>query len=203
MTPALDGGVELLERAIGYTRLALADVSADLLDRPTPCAEWSLEELLAHMEDALDAFLQAASGFVDVHPVSAATGRVGALQEKACALLGAFSRAVPLRVAVGGADLPGGLLLTTAALEVTLHGWDVGQSTGRGNPIPTSLAEELLTVAHRVIAAADRGPRFARPLPVSADAPPDRLLLAFVGRDSSGPPGPIRGKPGTAPGLAS
>ena len=203
MTTALDGDVELLERALGYTRLALADVSADLLDRPTPCAGWTLEELLAHMEDALDAFLEAASGVVDVLPAGAATGRVGALQEKACALLGAFSRAVPERVAVGGADLSGGVLVTTAALEITLHGWDVAQSTGRASPIPASLAGELLTVAHRVIDPADRGPRFARPLPVAADASPEALLLAFAGRDSSGPPRPIRGKPGTAPGLAS
>ena len=203
MTTALDGGVELLERALGYTRLALVDVSVDLLDRPTPCAGWSLEELLAHMEDALDAFIEAASGVVDVRPVGAATGRVGALQEKACALLGAFSRAVPERVVVGGADLSGRLLVTTAALEITLHGWDVAQSTGRGSPIPPSLAGELLRVAHRVIDPADRGPRFAGPLPVAAEADPADLLLAYVGRNSSGPPRPIRGKPGTAPGLAS
>jgi uncharacterized protein (TIGR03086 family) len=203
VTTALDRDVGLLERALGYTRLALVDVSVDLLDRSTPCAGWSLEELLAHMEDALDAFLEAASGVVAVRPAGAATGRVGALQEKACALLGAFSEAVPERVVVGGAALSGRLLVTTAALEITIHGWDVAQSTGRGAPIPASLAGELLTVAHRVIDPADRGPRFARPLPVAVDASPEDLLLAFVGRDSSGPPWPIRGKPGTAPGLAS
>ena len=203
MTTPLDGGVELLERALGYTRLALVDVSADLLDRATPCAGWSLERLLAHMEDALDAFLEAASGVVDVRPVGTASGRVGALQEKACALLGAFSHAVPERVAIGGAELPGPVLVGAAALEITVHGWDVARSTGRGTPIPPSLAGALLPVARRVVAPADRGPRFARQLPVAAGATPEELLLAFLGRDSSGPPRPIHGKPGTAPGLAS
>ena len=48
--------LELLERALGYTRGALATVGADR-SGPTPCAGWSLADLLCHMDDGLDAFL--------------------------------------------------------------------------------------------------------------------------------------------------
>ena len=124
----------------------LADVRPDNLDRPTPCAGWTLGHLLAHMEDALDAFTEAAAGRVDVEPVPPTTTRVDALQEKACALLGAWMAARPAseRVEVGDHGLEAPLLVATAALEITVHGWDVGQATGRRTRIPDDLAEGLL-----------------------------------------------------------
>ena len=63
--------VALLERAIDYTRIALSGVRADLLDAPTPCAQWDLRTLLEHMDDALAAFTEAADlGTVDLRPLA-------------------------------------------------------------------------------------------------------------------------------------
>lgn len=184
MTAALEGAVELLERSLSYTRVALADVRPDGLDRPTPCAGWTLRHLLAHMEDALDAFTEAAGGTVQVRPVIRTETRVEVLREKACALLGAWTapRAGTDEVRVGDLGLDAPLLLATAALEVTLHGWDVRQSTGGGTRIPDDLASGLLAVAHAVIDGGDRGPRFADPVPVPVGAPADVQLLAWAGR---------------------
>lgn len=191
MRATLGGSVELLDRALGYTRGRLAGVRDDLLRRPTPCAGWDLGELLAHMEDALDAFTEAAGGAVDVHldepgRPGGAAGRVAAIQGKACALLGAWSRPAPgdvvIRLGRGGLDLGSPLLVATAALEVTVHGWDVGRSTGEAAPIPVRLAEELLPVAQWSVRPGDRGARFAAERPVAAGAPYDVRLLAFLGR---------------------
>jgi hypothetical protein len=102
----LDGAVELLDRALGYTRVVLADVTDDVLARPTPCSEWTLGELLAHMEDALDAFIEAAAGVVEVGVTVPSGSGVADLQRKACTLLGAWSRATPGDVRVGGHDPP-------------------------------------------------------------------------------------------------
>jgi len=200
--PALDDAVELLERSLAYTRVALADVDAAVLDRPTPCAAWTLDGLLAHMSDALDAFTEAAAGWVEVRPPDPAPTRVGALQDKACALLGAWTGATPGIVTVGDLPVTGRLLLATAALEVAVHGWDVGQATGRCTPVPPRLARDLLPVAWAVVTDADRGERFAEPLAPCAPSY-DARLLAFLGRDLTGPPRPIRAKPGTEPGAAS
>lgn len=187
MLSTLSGSVELLDRALGYTRARLADVRDDALGRRTPCAAWTLADLLAHMEDALDAFTEAAGGAVDVRPPApAAAGRVAALQEKACALLGAWTGPAPGDVVLvdreGGLDLDSSLLVATAALEVTVHGWDVGQATGRPAPIPAGLACELLTVATSVLQTSDRGVRFAAPQPVPPGASDSARLLAFLGR---------------------
>lgn len=186
MTTALGGSVELLERALGYTRGRLARVDDDLLDRPTPCEGWTLGDLLAHMEDALDAFTEAAGGEVVVHVGSRAEGRVAAIQQKACALLGAWGGPSPGDVVIattgGGLDLMSSVLVATAALEVTVHGWDVGRATGEDAAIPAGLARDLLPVAERIVRPDDRGVRFAAPRRVPPEATYEVRLLAHLGR---------------------
>jgi uncharacterized protein (TIGR03086 family) len=208
VTAGLDGAVELLERSLAYTRGTLADVRPELVDRPTPCVGWSLGHLLAHMEDALDAFIEAAAGHVRVDPVPDATSRVEALRERACTLLGAWAAARPAdeEIAIGDVGLDAPLLVATAALEITLHGWDVGQATGRGTRVPDDLARGLLGVAHQVIGPLDRGPRFACPRPAPPDASYDERLLAWTGRAAHHLTEPLSSNTREAPsrgGLAS
>ena len=169
---ALDGAVELLDRSLAYTRVMLADVRPDNLDRPTPCAGWTLGHLLAHMEDALDAFTEAAAGRVEVEPVPPTTtprGRAAGEGVRAARRLEA-ARPASEHVEVGDLGLDAPLLVATAALEITVHGWDVGQATGRRTRIPDDLAEGLLAVAQQVIDPVDRGPRFASPRPARPEA---------------------------------
>ena len=211
MSPAhgdpLEGAVELLERSLAYTRVMLGDVRAGDLGRPSPCAGWDLARLLAHMEDGLDAFTEAAAGHVVVAPAPPTTTRVDALREKACALLGAWTRARPDAVTVGGVDLGAPLLVATAALEITVHGWDVGQATGRRAPVPRELARGLLPIARQVVHAADRGTRFGPVLTTPGSAPPEVRLLAYLGRsdalDLTGPPGTSSGEAHSRPDVAS
>lgn len=197
---ALDGAVELLDRSLAYTRVMLADVRPDQLDRATPCAGWTLGHLLAHMEDALDAFTEAAAGRVEVGPVPETSTRIEALREKACALLGAWTAARPAsgQVEVGDLGLDAPLLVATAALEITLHGWDVGQATGRGTRIPDDLAAGLIPIAHHVIDPVDRGPRFASPRPAHSEAASDVRLLSWAGRATAHTTEPVRGNSGEA-----
>ncbi|MBA2954947.1 TIGR03086 family protein [Nocardioides sp. MAH-18] len=182
MTAQLGESVELLERALAYTGTRLSEVDESRLGRRTPCADWRLDDLLAHMEDALDAFTEAAGGAVPVHSAAGRPGRVDVIRTKACELLGAWSRPGPGDVLVGGVDLPSRMLVATAALEVTVHGWDVAQAVGSPVPIPEALAAALLPVARTAVAPADRGVRFAAPRPVPADAPAATRLLAHLGR---------------------
>ena len=189
MSTALAGAVELLDRSLGYTRVVLADVADSHLDRPTPCRDWRLRDLLDHMDDSLDAFTEAAGGRVLLdHPAGRASARVERLQTKACALVGRWTRSAPdPGVQIGDAGLARDLLVAMAALEITVHGWDVAQAIGSPAPIPQDLASALLGVAHAVVGPADRGRRFAAPLPPSGHANgvggEDRVrLLAWLGR---------------------
>lgn len=184
---SVEQSVELLERALGFARGRLSRVRTAALGDPTPCAAWSLGELLAHLDDALEAFLEASVG--PVGPDGLDGGRrtvsVAGVQEKACTLLGAWTataRGGPDGVAIGDRHVPAGLLVSTAALEVAVHGWDVGRATGEHAPMPTALARALVPIAATVVTDADRGIRFAAARRVRPGAPADHVLLAHLGR---------------------
>lgn len=204
-TASLVGAVGLLERAIGYTRMSLDGVTAELLGRPTPCRGWDLGTLLGHMDDSLAAFQEAADvGVVELRPVPTPPGSgdarrsalpalgpdpapavVDRLRDRACALLGAWtaragSPAVPVRVA--GSPLTSGVLVATGALEIAVHGWDVSCARGVARQLPPGLAQELLELAPLLVRPGDRPARFAAPAPVPQHAGPAERLLAFLGR---------------------
>jgi uncharacterized protein (TIGR03086 family) len=182
------GGVELLERAIGYTHGSLLLVSPAALGNATPCRDWSLGDLLEHMADSLSALADAAEiGRVDLE-ASELTGEfavdvVAIVRRRACHLLGAWAQDDgPRDVAVGDHSLASALLIGAGALEVAVHGWDVARACGEDRPIPAALAEDLLELAPSLVTDADRPERFAAPVPVSALARPSDQLTTYLGR---------------------
>ncbi len=180
----LDQAVGLLDRALTYTQATLNDVTETDLGRRTPCEHWNLGQLLAHMEDALDAFAEGECGEVDLRDSVPARARVASLQRKACAMLRAWTTDTRATVRIGDRRLDTEVVVLAAALEVTVHGWDVSQGVGTARPIPLGLARGLLPVAQRLVAAAARGVEFDRPRWVPPDAAPDTRLLGFLGRDA-------------------
>ena len=142
------------------------------------------------MDDALEAFTEAAVGHVGPATPHAATSlpvRIGSLQTKACALLGAWSDPAAARHAhLGHLRVPTTYLVLAAALEITVHGWDVARAVGLDERVvPDRLARRLLPVAGSLISPADRRKRFAAPLPCPSGAPPAVRLLATSGRAAS------------------
>lgn len=183
---ALIGGVTLLERANSYTLGCLHLVTPDDLARPTPCGRWRLAELLRHMQDSLDALLEAVElGHVALDPAlpDVSADPVAALKERACRLVGAWSAGGPGEVlSIGGCPLTASITAGAGALEIAVHGWDVARACGHHRPLPESLAEELLQLAVLFVTAADRGVRFAPPVELPGTADPSDRLVGFLGR---------------------
>lgn len=173
MTTALSSAVELLDRSLAYTRVALAEVEDLPAATPTPCRGWTLAQLLAHMDDGLDAYTQAASGRVLLAP--SGRSRLDLIRGRACALLGWWlENADRDTVVLGDHELAADVLVGAAALEITLHGWDLHATAGHPVPVPDRLAGPLL-----VVAAAhqhERMPCWGAPLAPATDTEPDRLL---------------------------
>jgi uncharacterized protein (TIGR03086 family) len=183
--------VALLERAVDYTRERLAAVRPGDFAAPTPCSEWDLGDLLAHMEDSLDAFLEASRGVVGPPQATIRAPQLDRLRSKACHLLGSWAALAPGLdvVRVGDRTLPATTLLEAAALEITVHGWDVGQAIHDPAPLPRTLAEDLLPVAARVVTPDVRSGRFADPIgwagggaEYAPEQAPGCELLGFLGR---------------------
>jgi uncharacterized protein (TIGR03086 family) len=188
----LTGATVRLELAVGYGVAAAAAITPDLLSCPTPCRGWDLRMLLLHAIDSLDALADGVGcGRVAMHP-SEGSGEAGcdppaAFTERANALIGACALAGgdrdPGLVAVGGYPLDRGLLLAAGALEIAMHGWDMFQACGCGQPIPERLALDLLRIAPALISASERGSLFGWPAAVPASASPSDRLAAFLGRE--------------------
>jgi uncharacterized protein (TIGR03086 family) len=190
-TASPSSGVALLERAVGYTLGSLHLVTPAAMSRPTPCRAWDLRALLAHMEDALVALQEAVDlAFVDLDCRQGDGGAVDSrdpvarLRDRACRLLGAWARADGRQpISVGGRRMPVSVLTSAGALEIAVHGWDVAEACGRRRPIAPAMAAELLVIAPLLVAAADRGVRFATPVDPPASASPSDRLIAYLGRD--------------------
>jgi uncharacterized protein (TIGR03086 family) len=188
---ALLGGVAVLERAIAYALGNVALVTPDALGAPTPCRYWDLHDLLEHLHDSMTALHEAvAVGRVACSPpaVGAAPGAaiIGQVRDEATRLLGTWANAGgTATVQIDDQPLTAPLIAGLGALEVTVHGWDIGQACGRPRPIPAELADELLDLSVLLVRDRDRPGRFAPPVAVPADAPPSDRLLAFLGRRPS------------------
>jgi len=182
--------LEMLERAVAYTRVQLQAITPEMLCLPTPCERWRLGALLGHMADSLDALTEAADlGQVTVTALPEPAGQpspvdaVEALRVRACSLLGAWSAvARDEDVMVGDRPLSSSLLACAGALEVAVHGWDVSQTTGVRAPIPIALARDLLIWVDVLVSDADRPERFDHPISGPSIGPSSRLLMS-LGRE--------------------
>jgi uncharacterized protein (TIGR03086 family) len=191
-TAAAIGGIALLERAINYTLGCLHLVTPEALSQPTPCADWDLSTLLAHLDDSLRVLSEAVDlGFVDVDTEVGSDSEVGdpaadpvaGVRGSATHLLGtlAGARDHP-EISIGGCPLTTGVVTATGAVEVAVHGWDIARACGVDRPIPAPLAEEMLELSALLVSDADRPARFAAPVALPETADPGDLLLAFLGR---------------------
>jgi uncharacterized protein (TIGR03086 family) len=184
------GATGLLVGAIGYTLSVCALVGPGDMTLPTPCAEWDLGTLLAHLSASM-ADLETAirTGTLDLKrpPDNAAGDPVETLRDQAAQLLCTvygYDGAVRF-VAVAGLPLPAGLVACTGAVEIAVHGWDVSAARSGARrlipPIPDELATRMLRVCPLVVAG--REGLFAGPVEVPAQASPGDRLVGFLGRD--------------------
>ncbi len=185
------GAVALLTAAIRYALGVCALVAPGDMALPTPCADWDLSALLAHLGTSM-ADLEAAlrTGHLALSappPDLPADDRAGdlveALRDRAAELLCAaygFGGAGPF-VAVGGLPMPAGLVACAGAVEIAVHGWDVAAARGGDCPIPPVLAGRLLRLSPFLMAG--REGLFADPVKVPAAASPCDKLVGYLGRD--------------------
>lgn len=183
--PRVLGGIGLLERAVNYLAGVLHGIPAAALSLPTPCAEWDLRALLAHLDDSVAALEEAVGGRIgpgaEARPEA---DPVTALRDRSRRLLGAWSAAVDADpVAVFGAPVSRGVVVGTGALEIAVHAWDVARAVGQDRPLPAPLAEDLLPLVPLLIVDADRPGRFGAPVPLPAGADASSRLLGFLGRN--------------------
>jgi uncharacterized protein (TIGR03086 family) len=187
---APSGAVTLLASAISYALGACVQVARREMTLPTPCTDWDLEALLAHLAASM-ADLESAlrTGHLDPEPDDPATpdpddpaipaldgdDPVELLRDRAANLLFAcYAHHGPDRfVLVGDLPLPAEIVTCTGAVEIAVHGWDVRAARGRGVPIPPALAIRMLRLSPFLVTG--REGLFGTPVQVPAQASPGDL----------------------------
>ena len=191
---------ELNSRAVKASVELVSQVTPDDLGRPTPCSQWTLGELLAHMTVQHRGFAAAAAGRgADPRvwqPGSPAADPVGGYAEAAEAVLAAFAeegaadRQFALPEIAAGTTFPGRQAMGFHFVDYVVHGWDVARSLGAGfEPDPQVLAVAL-EVARAVPDGPSRlGPGSAFRPPVAAPAQAGALdqIVALLGRSPAWP----------------
>jgi len=175
-------------------------VTADQLRRPTPCAEWALEDLLAHMIAQHHGFAAAAEGNItdrsvwDVHTVgdkpadayTAAAKRV----LTAFAAEGVLSRSFWLPEIRDGGPFPAPTAIGFHLVDYVVHGWDAAASIGVDADYAPDLVAAALSVAEQVPTGAPRevpSAPFQPALSVGSGQSPMQRLLLILGRSPSWP----------------
>jgi uncharacterized protein (TIGR03086 family) len=191
---APSGALALLASAISYALTACVQVAPGEMTLPTPCTDWDLEALLAHLAASM-ADLESAlrAGHLDLEPDLAPPDPDGddpveLLRDRAANLLFAcYAHHGPDRfVLVGGLPLPTGIVTCAGAVEIAVHGWDVRAARGRSSPIPPALATRMLRLSPFLVTG--REGLFGIPVQVPAQASPGDQLVAYLGRHPE-PPG--------------
>ncbi len=137
---------------------AVESVRTSDLDRPTPCAAWTLGDLLAHMTVQHQGFAAAARGqgadeaVWKAERVSDAvrTDPAGTYAAAAHDVLGAFAQDGVLQTMFAlpefgpGATFPGALAIGFHFVDYVVHGWDVAASLGAAYELPDDVVTAVV-----------------------------------------------------------
>jgi uncharacterized protein (TIGR03086 family) len=182
-----------LRQAFAIARDVMDNVTPEQYGLPTPCASWTVRDLLNHMcEGANWVGLSVDAGKAPdpdpTHGVDYVAGdALAAYDAAATATLAAFEAAGDKSVELPFGTLPAPVFMGIATTDHFTHAWDLATATGQSPDLDPELASRLLEGARLVIADAFRGPEGSgAPFGVAQAAPAGSTaaeqLAAFLGR---------------------
>ncbi|MCU1447833.1 MAG: hypothetical protein JWP02_3 [Acidimicrobiales bacterium] len=157
-------------------------ISVDQLDRPTPCAAFTVRGVLEHMIGGATMFAAAYRGepatAPDVGDVLAGFGPALADLGAAISAPGALDRTV----AAPFGEVPGETFARFVVLDGLVHGWDLATATGQTYGPPAELVAAVDEFAHHTLDPLRDGQTFAAAVEPAEDASPIERLVAYTGR---------------------
>jgi len=171
--------------ALDHTAAIVARVRPDQLGQPTPCADWDVGQLVAHLAEANLMFAAA------VDPAVAASDAPAPDPLAAYRDTLAIARRVfgAPGVLEGTARLPFGeapavVAVRMHAIDHLVHGWDLAVATGQDPALPEDL---VIAALEEMTQALDGVDRTESPFGPAVDCPPEApaldRLVAHLGRD--------------------
>jgi uncharacterized protein (TIGR03086 family) len=168
--------IDVLSRALDQAEGLLAAVPADRLGAPTPCADWDVSTLVAHLVATPRNFLTMAQGGQpdwSAEP-SLPSDWTGEFRAAADELVGTWRRADESATAES---------VDWQTAELAVHAWDLARATGQAVELDPECAERGLAFMGVALTAENRGAAFGAAVTVPEDAPVYDRLVALAGRD--------------------
>jgi uncharacterized protein (TIGR03086 family) len=181
--------------AVAASVAVVRQLTAADLGRPTPCTDWDLGALLAHMTVQHRGFAAAAAGhgadLGEWQPGPLGDDPVQAYADAAEKVITAFAadgvleRAFALPEVRSGQSFPGRIAIGFHLVDYVVHGWDVATSLGIPFDLPADVLEVTLPIAEAVPGGPARtvpGAAFAPAQPITGEAAALDKILALLGR---------------------
>lgn len=187
-----NSGWNVLDRAHEVLRTAVAGTGDAQWTLPTPCAEWSVAQVLQHATGDQQAYAGSltGSGFPEENPFAPSgtlSGDPAATLAQALAATAAAYADVAVDDPAVPVPLPQGPLAArvaagAAALDAAVHGWDIAVATGQEPLLDDALADDLLAVAPEIVEPV-RAFAFGPAMDADAAESSTARLLKYLGRD--------------------
>jgi uncharacterized protein (TIGR03086 family) len=184
-----------LEPAAQMMADLVVSVPDELLGEPTPCGDYTLGDLLDHIEGTALAFTGAARKVTGLGPERASgdASRLGddwrsRIPRELAALAEAWRdpAAHTGMTKAGGVELPGEVAHLVVLDELVVHGWDIARASGQPYECPPHLLEVVhgfLVEWSRPEQEAMRREIFGPVVDVPDDAPLLERVIGLSGRD--------------------
>lgn len=178
---------DLDRRAIESTGAIIDKLSDDQLDLPTPCAKWTVRELIEHMVGNNHRMVARATG-EEREPTGDARRDY---RTSAAALVSTFAddaaMATTFDVPLAGGEIDARAMLTVHFTDVLVHGWDLARSIGADIALDPELAQAAVAAVSRFPDGSgvwsEEGSVFGPRIAVPEDADPQDRLLGLTGRN--------------------
>ena len=182
----------LLARATAQVTPLIESITPADLDRPTPCSDWSVRDLLSHLVAVEDRIVHIAGGGRPFEVPSMVDGIADDAWTQAW-----VSRLAPLSAALADDAVlerifqhPAGPMRGTAAIgvyasEFAVHAWDLARALERETDLDQEVAAAVVGPITAALPAEPRGGviPFGPVVEVPGDAPAYARLVGWVGRD--------------------
>jgi uncharacterized protein (TIGR03086 family) len=183
----------LYRLAVAQTEIVVNAVTQDQLDLPTPCTEYDVRTLIAHITGGLTRTALVGEGDPEAlaRPSMAEgipdDGWPAAYRAAAARATAAWADDAKLDalVEVPWGKVPGRIALSGYVQEVLAHGWDLAKATGQPTEGDPELATWALAISRRILPPEIRGQEgvpFGPVIEAPADAGPYTQLAAWLGR---------------------
>ena len=173
-----------LYRAATDRAMAVADaVRPEQLESPTPCTEWTVQQLINHLVGGTEYLLSATTGR---EPAERLQATAADYQRGVADVLNAFALPTAMKrtcISPLGFEWTVSQAVAGTFMDVLVHTWDLARATGQDEKLDPTLVDTcsamfLPEMPERGRAAGIIGPA----VEVADDASPQDRLLAAMGR---------------------